>query len=405
MVENVSNLPKIVSVVGARPQFIKAAALSPTLREQFNEVLVHTGQHYDYGMSEALFEQLALPAPDYNLGVGSGSHAQQTAAMLTGIEEVLLYEKPALLLTYGDTNSTIASALAAAKLHIPVAHVEAGLRSFNRLMPEEINRVATDHLSKLLFCPTQLAVRNLLTEGIAEGVFLTGDVMYDAIRIYHHEAERLYGAEPPALTSAFSSAGPPAETPVALPQSWHLATIHRAENTEDAAHLEQILGAFEHLSGPVVFPLHPRTRPLVQRLTDGRTFDNTLFVQPVGYMEMLYLTAHAQKVITDSGGLQKEAYLLQTPCVTVREQTEWIETLEAGWNVLVPPATEALLAALRRNAPAAQSQEPVYGDGHAAQQIVARLREYFGASAKAEAGTGASSLVDTERIAKAATDA
>jgi UDP-N-acetylglucosamine 2-epimerase (non-hydrolysing)/UDP-GlcNAc3NAcA epimerase len=360
---------KLVTVVGARPQFIKAAAVSPALRASFDEVLVHTGQHYDYAMSEMMFEQLGIPRPDYNLGIGSGTHAQQTAAMLVGIEKVLNAQKPRLLLTYGDTNSTIAAALTAAKMNIPVAHVEAGLRSFNRTMPEELNRVVTDVLSALLFCPTEQAVANLQLEGITEGVFLSGDVMCDALYHYRKLAEQRYAEQPPQITGLFSEA--------ALPPAWYLATIHRAENTQDAAALEQVLKAFEQLDAPVLFTVHPRTQPLVKQLVEQRGYKNTLFIEPVGYLEMLYLSARAKKIITDSGGLQKEAYLLGVPCVTVRGQTEWVETLRDGWNILVDVVADTIVTAVADKTARGASHPALYGDGHAAEKIVAHLSEWL----------------------------
>jgi UDP-N-acetylglucosamine 2-epimerase (non-hydrolysing)/UDP-GlcNAc3NAcA epimerase len=362
----------IVTVVGARPQFVKAAAVSPHLRSYFNEVLVHTGQHYDYNMSEMMFEQLGIPRPDYNLGIGSGTHAQQTAAMLVGIEEILTLREPRLVLTYGDTNSTIAASLAAAKLHIPVAHVEAGLRSFNRAMPEDLNRVVTDVLSALLFCPTEQAVTNLALEGITDGVYLTGDVMCDALLRYKELANQRYAEAPPQLVALFSE-----DTEAVLPPAWYLATIHRAENTQDTSTLEQILNAFEQLDAPVLFTVHPRTQPLVEQLVRQHSYQNTLFIAPVGYLEMLYLSARAQKIITDSGGLQKEAYMLGVPCVTVREQTEWVETLRDGWNILVGATTDNILAALVDNTASGTCHPDFYGDGHAAERIVTHLREWL----------------------------
>ncbi|MDR1183829.1 MAG: UDP-N-acetylglucosamine 2-epimerase (non-hydrolyzing) [Coriobacteriales bacterium] len=362
-------MARIVTVVGARPQFIKAAALSPVLRSSFDETLIHTGQHYDYQMSEAMFDQLQIPHPDYNLNVGSGTHARQTAAMLMGIEDILISDPPEMLLTYGDTNSTLAAALAAAKLNIPVAHVEAGLRSFNRKMPEELNRVVTDDLSALLFCPTDQAVENLRCEGITTGVFLVGDVMCDALRRYERLATQRYSEGPPQITGLFAEP--------ALPPAWYLATIHRAENTQDEQKLGQIIEAFEQLDIPVLFVTHPRTRPLVKRLFAQKEYANTLFIEPVGYLEMLYLSARARKIITDSGGLQKEAYMLGVPCVTVREQTEWVETLYDGWNILVDATSSAVVAGVVGEATDESCRRELYGDGHAAERITACLTEWL----------------------------
>jgi UDP-N-acetylglucosamine 2-epimerase (non-hydrolysing)/UDP-GlcNAc3NAcA epimerase len=362
---------KIVTVVGARPEFVKAFAVSPVLRTAFDEVLVHTGQHYDYNLSQGFFDELALPRPDYNIGAGSGSHAEQTASILTRLERILMDEKPDCLLNYGDTNSTLASALAAVKLDIPIGHIEAGLRSFNKTMPEEQNRIVVDHLSSFLFCPTVTAVENLEREGITEGVFRTGDVMMDAVLILSKRASQVYESRAPELKNLLD------DNTLLLPEAWYLATIHRAENTTSIEIIAQILAAFEKLDAPVIFPVHPRTKDYVKELKERQGYSDILFVEPVGYVEMLYLTANAKKVITDSGGLQKEAYLLATPCVTVRPQTEWIETLEDGWNVLSSPVTEDLLghigAPFKRTA-----QQSYYGDGHAAQAITKALQEQGG---------------------------
>ena len=358
---------KIVTIVGARPQFIKAAAVSRVLRRAHTELLLHTGQHYDANMSGVFFDELDIPRPDFNLGVGSGTHARQTAQMLVGIEDVLLSQKPDAVLVYGDTNSTLAGALAAAKLGIPVAHVEAGLRSFNRAMPEELNRVTTDHLSKWLFCPTQTAVKNCTVEGIS-GAVNVGDVMCDALRHYRETALAQYrGRETKNLRHILSNAG-------GFEAGWYLATIHRAENTDGEARLAAILAGLEALPLPVVFPVHPRTKPLVQMLASARGYRNVHFVEPVGYLAMLALTAGARKVITDSGGLQKEAYLLEVPCVTVRPETEWVETLVGGWNVLAGARTEDIVQKVTRVAPDPARHPDYYGDGHAAERIAAALK-------------------------------
>jgi UDP-GlcNAc3NAcA epimerase len=310
---------KIVTNVGARPQFIKAAALSRKLRQVHTEILVHTGQHYDANMSDIFFRELEIAPPDYNLGIGSGPHGEQTGLMLAAIERVILAEKPDWVLVYGDTNSTLAGALAAAKCHIPVAHVEAGLRSFNRLMPEEINRVLTDHVSNLLFCPTQTAVDNLAVEGIIQGVHLVGDIMYDGllwaverVQKWSDILERLQIKE----------------------KSYLLATVHRAENTDDPERLSNILTAFDNLDEPLIFPTHPRTRVRLQAI-NWRPRPHIQLIEPVGYLDMVNLTNQARLILTDSGGLQKEAYWLGVPCVTLRDETEWIETVESGWNIVV----------------------------------------------------------------------
>ena len=328
-------MTKIVTVVGARPQFIKCAPVSRVLRRSTVEVLVHTGQHYDQAMSDVFFEQLKIPQPDYELNVGSGTHAVQTGEMLRGIEEVLRCEKPAACLVYGDTNSTLAAALAAAKLHIPVAHVEAGLRSFNRVMPEEINRVLTDHLSRLLFCPTGEAVANLAREGITDGVHQVGNVMQDAL----FDAADIAESHSTILSEH-----------KLVPGSYYLATVHRAENTDRQDNLLGILRALATLAESghrVVFPVHPRTRKCLSELngTAGRAID---MIDPVSYLDMVMLTGHAGLVLTDSGGLQNEARWLEVPCVTLREETEWPETVSGGWNLLAGADTQLILDCAHR---------------------------------------------------------
>lgn len=346
---------KIVSIVGARPQFIKAAAVSRALRQRHSEVLVHTGQHYDYEMSGIFFDGLHLPRPDVNLGVGSGSHAAQTAAMLRGIEEVLVAEAPDYLLIYGDTNSTLAGALAASKLLVPVAHVEAGLRSYNRRMPEEINRVIADHLSDLLLCPSDTAVRNLAAEGITRNTHQVGDVMLDVMNWARQQlAER------------------PAEILERLGlkrQCYLLATVHRSENTDDPARLEQILSAFNGLDELVVFPAHPRVRKMI---SNCHLEGHVRLIDPVGYLDMVALAGGARMILTDSGGLQKEAYWLGVPCLTMREETEWVETVEAGWNALVGADQAKISAGVRAFAPKG-SPPALYGDGCSAERCIALL--------------------------------
>lgn len=346
---------KIVSIAGARPQFIKAAPVSATLRQQFNEILVHTGQHYDHGMSAVFFEELGIPEPDYNLGIGSGPHGQQTGQMLAAIEVVLQQEKPDWLLVYGDTNSTLAGALAAAKLHIPIAHIEAGLRSFNRTMPEEINRVLTDHCARLLFCPTQTAVDNLAAEGIHRGVHLVGDVMVDALYYFLPKA-----AHSPILSQHHLTPG-----------EYVLATIHRASNTDTAEALAQVLACLAQSQWPVLWPIHPRTAAALQRfsLTPPPT---VRLIPPVGYLEMLALEKNARFILTDSGGVQKEAYIFAVPCLTLREDTEWVETVAQGWNVLVGTEEEKVREALARPRPDTLPP-PLFGDGAAAAHIAQHL--------------------------------
>jgi UDP-GlcNAc3NAcA epimerase len=345
---------KILTIVGARPQFIKAAAVSRPLRERHEEILLHTGQHYDSDMSDIFFRELNLPAPDIELGVGSGTHAAQTAAMLVGIEKAIADTRPGAVMVYGDTNSTLAGALAAAKLQVPVAHVEAGLRSFNSAMPEEINRVVTDRLSALLLCPSGAAVANLAREGIVDGVHEVGDVMADVLR---------------AFADGSNDAAPLAALGV-TPGSYVVATIHRAENTDDHSRLIAILDALDASPHRVLLPLHPRTRAALAG--PGRPPRAVSFIDPLGYPAMMALVRNARAVVTDSGGLQKEAYWLRVPCITVRDQTEWVETVASGWNTLAGAdaarITTALAAATRP-----ERHEPLYGDGHAAGRIVQAL--------------------------------
>lgn len=349
---------KIVTVVGARPQFIKAATVSRVIarRDDVQEVLVHTGQHYDDNMSQIFFDELSIPKPDYHLNIGSGNHGQQTGSMLAAIETVLLQEKPDCVLVYGDTNSTLAGALAAAKLHVPVAHVEAGLRSFNRKMPEEINRVMTDHLSEILFSPTDFATAQLLKEGIAqEKIHQVGDVMYDAVLFYNElNSKRETIIEKRKLAT----------------KSYTLVTIHRAENTDNPERVTNIVNALvEHAqSTKVILPLHPRTRAKLEALGLLNRLEKSVeLLEPVGYLDMLALEAHANLIVTDSGGVQKEAYFNKVPCVTLRDETEWVELVEAGWNRLCSPlgdisfATEALTIT---------SNGLYFGEGISSNQII-----------------------------------
>jgi UDP-GlcNAc3NAcA epimerase len=342
---------KILSVVGNRPQFVKSAPLSLALRNRAEEVVLHTGQHYDRELSEVFFEELELAPPAYRLDAGSGSHAEQTARMLPGIERVVLDERPDTVLVYGDTNSTLAGALAAAKVGVPVAHVEAGLRSFDRTMPEELNRVVVDRLSELLFCPTETAVANLRREGVLDGVHVVGDVMLDAnLQLAPIARER---------SGALAAAG-------VAPGEYVLATIHRPVNVERES-LTNIVQGFGRLNEPVVFPAHPRTRDALT--SNGIELPaNVVLLPPAGYLDFAALASQARVVVTDSGGVQKEAYWYAVPCVTVRTTTEWVETVEAGWNQLVVADADALAGAV----PTAQpplNQPPLYGDGHAADLI------------------------------------
>lgn len=352
---------RFASIVGARPQFIKLAPVSQALRRTHEEVIIHTGQHYDDGLSGAFFRELCIPAPAYELGIGSGSHGAQTGRMLEAIEVVLIREQPDGVIVFGDTNSTLAGALAAAKLHIPLAHVEAGLRSFNRAMPEEINRIVADHVASRLFCPTEMARRHLADEDIVDGVEVVGDVMYDLLlQVRPRLAERACNLLPALAVE---------------PGAYVLATIHRASNTDDPESLRRILQALGDLAMPVVFPVHPRTRHVVGRHGIAPSKAVRL-IDPVGYLDMLALEQHAHRVVTDSGGVQKEAFMLGIPCVTVREETEWPETVDAGWNILAGSAPRAIADGVRRPAPETPRGQP-FGAGDAAVRIARSLVQWL----------------------------
>ena len=356
---------KIVTVIGARPQFIKASVVSKKLRRKFNEIIIHTGQHYDKNMSDIFFEQLNIPKPDYNLGIGGGTHAYQTGNMMIGIEEILLKEKPDFVLVYGDTNSTLAAALAASKLLIPVIHIEAGLRSFNMNMPEEQNRILTDHIAEILFVPTEEAIKNLKNEGIIDNVYNVGDVMCDSVLYFSKLTEKedfkldlipLYGKKQIS--------------------KWYLTTIHRAENTADSRNLREILKSLDNLDEMVIFPVHPRIRKMIDELVKENNYENIYFVEPVDYLSMLYLTKNSKKVITDSGGLQKECYILNVPCITVRDQTEWVETLNNGYNVLAKPDYNDLYNKIISAKINDSKKINYYGDGNASEKIVGILSDF-----------------------------
>ena len=360
----------LLSIVGARPQFVKLAPIVRAIEAQsgpgstlIRHVVVHTGQHYDEAMSDVFFRDLALPKPDHHLEVGSASHATQTARMLERLEPVLLEEKPDWTIVYGDTNSTLAGALAAAKLHLRVAHIEAGLRSFNREMPEETNRVVADHLSDLLFCPTAAAVDNLAREGITRGVHQVGDVMADAV-LQHAEIAR-------RRSSALAELG-------LKRREYALATIHRAENTDDPGRLSALLAALDEIAVgrmPVLLPLHPRTRKALDALALKPRSRRLRLVPPASYLDMLALESEARLILTDSGGVQKEAFLLAVPCLTLREETEWVETVASGWNLLVGADQARIVDGACRllSEPPSPFGVPPYGDGHAAERIVGVL--------------------------------
>ena len=361
---------RIATVVGARPQFIKASAVSRAFqaRPSVEELLIHCGQHYDDNMSDVFFRELGIPKPHCNLGIGSGTHGLQTGRMLEAVERVLLDEKPDWVVVYGDTNSTIAGALAAVKLHLPVAHVEAGLRSFNRRMPEEINRVLTDHASDLLLPPTETAVANLRNEGLGEErVRLVGDVMYD-VALY-------CGAMADGKSHVLEDLG-------AKPLGYVLATVHRAENTDDPARLRAVFEGLAQVAAevPVIAPLHPRTRNALSR--EGMLDDvarSLSLTDPVGYLDMVTLEKNARAIATDSGGVQKEAFFHRTPCVTLRDETEWVELVELGWNRLAPPTdAEAVAAAVRAALDAKGREGRPYGDGDAAEKIADALLAFDG---------------------------
>jgi UDP-N-acetylglucosamine 2-epimerase len=358
---------KIVTVVGARPQFIKAAVVSKAIKTHaaLDERLVHTGQHYDERMSQVFFDELDIPRPAYNLHVGSASHGKQTGEMLCKLEALLLEERPGMVLVYGDTNSTLAGALAAAKLNIPVAHVEAGLRSYSRQMAEEINRVLTDHASRLLFCPTTVAVENLAAEGIRDDVELVGDVMYDASMYFGRIAD--------SYSKRLASYG-------LTRHNYVLMTCHRAENTDNPRRLRAIINAANKLADrqPVLFPVHPRTRNRLRQL--DVSFNPQLHLaEPLSYLEMLAVERGASLILTDSGGVQKEAFFCGVPCVTMREETEWSETVDSGSNILAGADEDQILSAARSQLertqpiPAAASY---YGDGLASERVAEQLANF-----------------------------
>lgn len=355
---------KVLTVIGARPQFIKACMLSNAFSSESNiqEIIVHTGQHYDENMSNVFLKQLKLPKPHYFLGTGSDTHGKQTAKMLLKLEDIIISEKPDIVLVYGDTNSTLAGSLAASKLHIPIAHVEAGLRSYNKKMPEEINRVLTDHLSTWLFCPSNTAVKNLENEGITQGVYQTGDIMYDAVLYYKNVA-----LQKSNILSNLKIA----------PKTYYLATVHRAENTDNPQRLTAILEAFRQINETVLFPLHPRTKNKIKQwnLENLISSSNIKIVEPLDYFDMLAVESQAGIILTDSGGVQKEAYMLGVPCITLRDETEWVETVNSGWNHLTGADMEKILEAARTiSVPKAHT--PLFGDGETSKLICKSLMKF-----------------------------
>jgi len=392
---------KIASVVGARPQFVKIAPLLKAIakynekgnHQSIHHILIHTGQHYDYQMSKIFFDELEIPEPDYNLEVGSGSHGWQTGQMLCRVEEVLLKEKPQWVLVYGDTNSTLAGALGAAKLHIPVAHIEAGLRSFKRQMPEEINRVLTDHISTILFCPTETAVKNLQKEGFTN-IFNAGKLVKtlpENEKIHTTPQEPLVINVGDIMYDLLIFSLPLAERKIEILQqlklelrNYILITVHRAENADNPEKMKSIMQALLELNKTVVFPVHPRTKSTLKSLSIFNTsgiprsaqssipywdYENVRFTEPLSYLEMIILEKNAQLILTDSGGVQKEAFWLGIPTITLREETEWIETVEAGWNTLVGTNPERIIEAAKSITPGERNLQ-IYGDGNTAEKIV-----------------------------------
>ncbi len=372
---------KLLSIIGVRPQFVKAAMVCAAVerfnrqlpeQEHIEHVLLNTGQHYDFEMADVFFQQLPLPAPDFNLDVGSGTHGAQTAAMLEKIERILLLHRPDCVVVYGDTNSTLAAALAAAKVHVPVAHIESGLRSFNRCMPEEINRIVADHVSTILLCPTEAAVQQLQSEGITENVYFTGDVMLDAVFTFSPLAT--------ISSNALTALG-------VEPKQYILTTIHRAENTDSPHRLRQLVETLCRLERPTVFSMHPRLRAKLEHQAEYRELQEKLaraphlkITPPLSYLDMLHLEANARLVMTDSGGVQKETFFAGTPCLTLRDETEWIETLEGGWNRVVGTSPQVILPLVESlwtgngATPASKPKLSAFGNGRAADNILEILQ-------------------------------
>ena len=351
---------KIISVVGARPQFIKLAILSKELRENHNEIIIHTGQHYDDNMSRYFFEEMQIAKPDYNLNIGSGSHGKQTAEMLIGLEDIFLHQKPDVVITFGDTNTTLATGLAATKLNIPVAHIEAGLRSHNREMPEEINRILTDHISDYLFAPTLTAMENIKSENLYGKPFLVGDVMYDSLLYYGKIAEQ----KSRILKN------------LKLKQKEYiLLTLHRPYNVDNIQKLQNIFSALKQTKRFIVLPVHPRTCKMIES-TNTIIPENISIIEPLGYLDFIFLQKHSEKIITDSGGIQKEAYLNGIPCITIRPETEWIETVKAGWNVLVGDKKDQLIENCLHFKPS-HNRPRYFGDGDSSKKIISILESHL----------------------------
>ena len=350
---------KILTIVGARPQFIKAAMLSKAIAKCgiIKERILHTGQHFDQNMSDVFFEEMKIPYPDYKLNCGAGSHGEMTGKMIIEIEKIIIEDLPDFVMVFGDTNSTMAGALVASKLHVPVIHIEAGMRSFNKKMPEEINRIVTDHVSEYLFCPTMQAVENLYKETIVKNVFHVGDVMYDAILSFNDFAEKKSNILSDLNISR---------------RQYYLSTVHRAENTDFKENLAQILFALSQIASeqcPVILPLHPRTKKLIQNYDLEKLISNSVkVIAPVGYLDMIMLEKNAKMILTDSGGMQKEAYFQKVPCVTMRNETEWTETVLAGWNCLAGSNAENIIRAANSSFQKTEIQD--YGNGNSAEKII-----------------------------------
>jgi len=349
-------MKKICTVIGARPQFIKAAPVSKVLRREFNEILIHTGQHYDNNMSEIFFDELNIPKPDYNLEIGSGGHGKMTGEMLIKLEEIYLKEKPDYVLVYGDTNSTLAGAISASKLLIPVIHIEAGLRSFNMNMPEEQNRILTDHISSLLLAPTETAMKNINDEGLKEKGVNVGDVMYDAVLNF----TALANEKSKIINELGLKSG-----------EYILTTIHRAENTNDINRLGNIIEALNSTKNKIVLPIHPRTKKYIEEY-GLKLGENIICIEPIGYLDMISLESNSCKIVTDSGGVQKEAYFMNKPCITMRDETEWVETVNVGWNTIVGTDKEKIVEAIN-NFEAPKDKQDIFGDGHASEKILESL--------------------------------
>jgi len=354
---------KCVTVLGARPQFVKAAPVSAAMIDAgIDEMLVHTGQHFDYEMSQVFFDELNIPEPKYNLAISGGSHGRMTGRMLEAVEAVIEKEIPDCVLVYGDTNSTLSGALAATKLHVPVAHMEAGIRSYNKNMPEEINRILTDHVSSLLLCPSETAVENLKKEGINDGVMMVGDVMADAANLAN------------SIVKNNSNYLPSIEG-FDWEQGYDLLTLHRAENTDEKSRIDSIFGALNEIKTPLIFPVHPRTRDAIAKANVFLS-DNIIICEPLSYLSMTALMNGASRVFTDSGGLQKEAYWAHKPCITLREETEWPETLDDNANQLVGADAQLILAAVEKTNQVS-FKSALYGDGNSAFRCVSAINELF----------------------------